>query len=111
MGETYYITHVSLGYWPITRPKRTEKKSLISAQNQICRALLENMGVTPPPSSGFRAWMLREYGWNLIDEAMKYIGVTTEVALNGKKPREFRKEFCTITLQDEDWPTLIGSER
>ena len=110
MGEKYYITHVSLGYWPITRPKRTEDKSLISAQNQVCRALLEKMGVTPP-SSGFRAWMLREYGWKLIDEAMKYIGVTTEVELNGQKPREFRKEYCTTKPEDGDWPSLIGSER
>jgi hypothetical protein len=111
MGETYYITHVSLGHWPITRPKMTEERSLISAQNQVCKALLEDMGVTIPPSSGFRAWMLREYGLNLIYEAMKYIGVTTEVELNGQKPREFRKEYCTTKLEDGDWPSLIESER
>ena len=39
MSGTYYITHVYLGYWPITRPKRTVDKSLIAAQNQVCRAL------------------------------------------------------------------------
>jgi hypothetical protein len=111
MGETYYITHVSLGHWPITSPKRTEKRSLISAQNQVCNALLEDMGVRPPPSSEFRAWMLKEYGWKLIEEAMKYIGVTIEVELNGQKPREFRKEYCTTKLEDGDWPSLIGSER
>lgn len=97
MSGTYYITHVYLGYWPITRPKRTIDKSLISAQNQVCRALMEERGVTPP-SSGFRSWMFKEYGWELIDEARKYIGVTTEVTLGDQKPREFRRDYCTPIL-------------
>ena len=44
MSGTYYITQVYLGYWPITRPKRTVDKSLIAAQNQVCRALMEERG-------------------------------------------------------------------
>ena len=109
MSGTYYITQVYLGYWPITRPKRTVDKSLIAAENQVCRALMEERGVTPPPS-GFRSWMIREYGWELIDEARKYIGVTTEVTLVGQKPREFRRDYCTPKLEDEKWPSLIGGE-
>ena len=109
MSGTHYITHVYLGYWPITRPKRTVDKSLIAAQNQVCRALMEERGVTPP-SSGFRSWMFREYGWELIDEARKYIGVTTEVTLVGQKPREFRRDYCTPKLEDEKWSSLIGGE-
>ena len=107
MSGTYYITHVSLGYWPITRPKRTVDKSLIAAQNQVCRALMEERGVTPP-SSGFRAWMFREYGWDLIDEARKYIGVTTEIEIDGQTPREFRREYCTPKIEDDNWPSLLG---
>lgn len=109
MSGTYYITQVYLGYWPITRPKRTVDKSLIAAENQVCRALMEERGVTPPPS-GFRSWMIREYGWELIDEAREYIGVTTEVTLVGQKPREFRRDYCTPKLEDEKWPSLIGGE-
>ena len=109
MSGTYYITHVYLGYWPITRPKRTVDKSLIAAQNQVCRALMEARGVTPP-SSGFRSWMFKEYGWELIDEAREYIGVTTEVELEGKMPREFRRAYCTPRPDDEKWPSLMGGE-
>ena len=109
MSGTYYITQVYLGYWPITRPKRTVDKSLIAAENQVCRALMEERGVTPPPS-GFRSWMIREYGWELIDEARKYIGGTTEGTLVGQKPREFRRDYCTPKLEDEKWPSLIGGE-
>ena len=102
MGETYYITHVSLGYWPITRPKRSENQSRIAAENQVCRALMEEMGIIPP-SSGFRAWLTnQDFGPKLIDEASKYIGVTTEVALDGQKPRAFRREFCATKLEDDD---------
>ena len=54
--------------------------------------------------------MFREYGWELIDEARKYIGVTTEVTLVGQKPREFRRDYCTPKLEDEKWPSLIGGE-
>ena len=109
MSRTYYITHVSLGYWPVTRPKRTVDKSLIAAQNQVCRALLKGKGVTPP-SSGFRSWMFKEYGWGLIEEAREYIGVTTEVELEGKMPREFRRAYCTPRPDDEKWPSLMGGE-
>ena len=110
MSRTHYITHVSLGHWPITRPKRTVDKSLIAAQNQVCRELMKKMGVTPP-SSGFRAWMFREYGWDLIDEAKEYIGVTTEIVImDGQMPREFRREYCTPKLDDDSWSSLMGGE-
>ena len=49
MSGTYYITNVYLGYWPITRPKRSKEKSVYAAQNQVCMALLADRGVTPPP--------------------------------------------------------------
>ena len=109
MSGTYYITQVYLGYWPITRPKRTVDKSLIAAQNQVCRALMEERGVTPP-SSGFRSWMFREYGWELIDEARKYIGVTIEVTLGDQKPREFREKFCTPSFGLHNWLSAVESE-
>ena len=109
MNRTYYITYVSLGYWPVTRPKRTADKSIIAAQNQVCRALLKEKGVTPP-SSGFRSWMFKEYGWELIDEAREYIGVTIEVELEGKMPREFRRDYCTPRTDDEKWPCMMGGK-
>ena len=91
MSGTYYITQVYLGYWPITRPKRTVDKSLIGALGEPGMPSTDGGEGGNAPSSGFRSWMFREYGWELIDEAREYIGVTTEVTLVGQKPREFRE--------------------
>ena len=109
MSNIHYITQVSLGYWPITRPKRTVDKSIIAAQNQVCRALLGNRGITPP-SSNFRDWVFREFGWELIDEARQYIGVTTEVTLDDQKPREFREKYCTPSFGLQNWLNAAESE-
>ena len=66
MSDPYYITHVSIGFWPITRPKRSKEKSVYAAQNQVCMALLADRGVTPPPNTKFRTWLFKEYGLSLI---------------------------------------------
>tara|TARA_B100000424_G_scaffold24712_1_gene17399 strand:- start:623 stop:958 length:336 start_codon:yes stop_codon:yes gene_type:complete len=110
MSGTYYITNVYLGYWPITRPKRSKEKSVYAAQNQVCMALLADRGVTPPPNTKFRTWLFKEHGYALLDEARQYIGVTTEVELEGKMPREFRRAYCTPRPDDEKWPSLMGGE-
>ena len=110
MSGTYYITHVYLGYWPITRPKRSKEKSVYAAQNQVCMALLADRGVTPPPNTKFRTWLFKEYGFALLDEARQYIGVTTEVNLGGQKPREFRKKYCTPSFGLHNWLSATESE-
>ena len=110
MSQQYYITHVSLGFWPITRPKRTKEKSVYAAQNQVCMALLADRGVTPPPQMNFRTWLFKEYGYTLMDEARQYIGVTTEVNLGAQKPREFRKKYCTPSFDLQNWLSATESE-
>ena len=110
MGQQYYITHVSLGFWPITRPKRSKEKSLHAAQNQVCMALLANMGVTPPPNTNFRTWLFKEYGYALMDEARQYIGVTIEVNPGAQKPREFRKKYCIPSFDLHNWLSAAESE-
>ena len=49
MSGTYYITQVYLGYWPITRPKRTVDKSLIAISKPGMPSTDGGEGVTPPP--------------------------------------------------------------
>ena len=110
MSQQYYITHVSLGFWPITRPKRTKEKSVYAAQNQVCMALLADRGVIPPPQMNFRTWLFKEYGYTLMDEARQYIGVTTEVNLGAQKPREFREKFCTPSFGLHNWLSAAESE-
>ena len=110
MSQQYYITHVSIGFWPITRPKRTKEKSVYAAQNQVCMALLADRGVTPPPQMNFRTWLFKEYGYTLMDEARQYIGVTTEVNLGAQKPREFRKKYCTPSFDLHTWLSATESE-
>ena len=110
MSQQYYITHVSLGFWPITRPKRTKEKSVYAAQNQVCMALLADRGVVPPSQMNFRTWLFKEYGYTLMDEARQYIGVTTEVDLGAQKPREFRKKYCTPSFDIHNWLSATESE-
>ena len=110
MSQPYYITHVSRGFWPITRPKRTKEKSVYAAENQVCMALLADMGVTPPTQMNFRTWLFKEYGYTLMDEARQYIGVTTEVDLGAQKPREFRKKYCTPSFDLHNWLSATESE-
>ena len=110
MGQQYYITHVTLGHWPITRPKRSKEKSVYAAQNQVCKALLSDRGVAPPPNTNFRTWLFKEYGYALMEEAREYIGVTTEVELGHQKPREFRKKYCTPSFDIHNWLSAAESE-
>ena len=111
MSERYYITYVSIGFWPITRPKRSKEKSIFAAQNQACMALLKHKGVTPPPQMNFRTWLFKEYGYALMDEAKQYIGVTTEVTIGSQKPREFRKKYCTPSFDLDNWLSATEVER
>ena len=110
MSQQYYITHVSLGFWPITRPKRTKEKSVYAAENQVCMALLADMGVTPPPQMNFRTWLFKEYGYALMDEARQHIGATIEVNLRDQKPREFRRKYCTPSFDLHTWLSATESE-
>ena len=110
MSDPYYITHVSMGFWPITRPKRSKEKSVYAAQNQVCLALLAERGITPPPYTNFRTWLFKEYGYALMDEARQYIGVTIEVNPGGQKPREFRKKYCTPSFGLHNWLSARESE-
>ena len=91
-STTRHIADTSLGYWPTTRPKQTPGLARIAAENQITRALLQELGITPP-SRDYRAWLLRHYP-DLIEEAQAFIGVTIEVYLEeGETPRGFRERF------------------
>jgi hypothetical protein len=70
---------------------------------------MEERGVKPP-SSNFRSWMFREYGWELIDEARQYIGATIEVSLERERPREFRKKYCGPSFDLRRWLSVAEGE-
>ena len=95
-NTTRHIAYTTLGYWSITRPRQTPGLALIAAENQVTRALLEDLGITPP-TRDYRAWLLRHHP-DLVEEAQAFIGVTIEVHLEeGETPRGFRQRFGRVS--------------
>ena len=107
--STYYITYVSIGYWPITRPKRTSWKANVAAENQASRELLQERGINPP-SSNYRSWLLRNYP-EIVEAARGFIGATVSVSLETEeKPREFREKFCSPSINLQSWLSVVEDE-
>ena len=102
MGKTYYIAYTSLGRWPFTRPKRSPRKAIYAAENQVSFALLIGLGLPDNSgSSSFGVWLRSEHP-KVVTMANDYIGEVRQVELlDDETPAEFRKRFCNVSYHEE----------
>jgi|TARA_B100000959_G_C14908985_1_gene594287 hypothetical protein len=93
-----YTTHVLMtASFPFTIPKPTREKSVVSAINTVCHALLSMRMVDIPEESRgrFLRWVRTEHP-DVFAEASAHIGETREVHVPvGISLRRFRRDYAT----------------
>ena len=96
--RTMYITSISKYLcYPYSKPSASIKKSIISAENMICSAILNEANICWSGWSHFTK-DLRQHHPELVEKAQQYIGETIEVDVPiDVTARQYRIWFCSVT--------------
>jgi hypothetical protein len=102
-SRTMYMTSISkyLRY-PYSNPSSSIEKSIISAENMICSALLNEANIDWSGLTYFTQ-DLRRYYPEFVEKAQQYIGETIEVDVPiDVTAKQYRIWFCSVTYDQTE---------
>jgi len=93
-----YVTYVrKFLCYNYTKPCISISKSIVSAENMVCSAMMEETGIEWTEMTHFTSKLRRDYP-EYVENSQQYIGETIEVEVPiDMTPREYRIWFCSVT--------------